>query len=199
MYLESKNFIVRKLELEDREYIKALEESRPWAKGMLEFKDSLPGGDGFDYFEHLWAEYMNENYFWSIFRKDGQFCGDVQLEQNSETEYHFYIQLMDDAKIEGFGKELFEQLIEEIIKESGPKYLEFELWNLIPMESSLNSSKSNYLPDWNKFFYLFADNQFLEELYIPECDKKTFTCILEKNLKNAYDSARMQGDEVWRG
>ena len=26
-------------------------------------------------------------------------------------------------------------------------------------------------------------NQFLEELYIPECDKKTFTCILEKNLK----------------
>ena len=35
------------------DYIKALEESRPWAKGMLKFKDSLPGGDGFDYFEHL--------------------------------------------------------------------------------------------------------------------------------------------------
>ena len=67
MYLESKNFIVRKLELKDREYIKALEESRPWAKGMLKFKDSLLGGDGFDYFEHLWAEYMNENYFVSIF------------------------------------------------------------------------------------------------------------------------------------
>lgn len=129
MYLESKNFIVRKLELEDREYIKSLEESRPWAKGMLTFKDSLPGGDRFDYFEHLWAEYINENYFWCIFRKDGQFCGDVQLDQNSETEFHFYIQLMDDAKIEGFGTELFEQLIEEIVKESGAKYLEFELWN----------------------------------------------------------------------
>lgn len=129
MYLESKNFIVRKLELEDREYIKALEESRPWAKGMLKFKDSLPGGDGFDYFEHLWTTYIDEKYFWCIFRKDGQFCGDVQLDRNSETEYHFYIQLMDDAKIEGFGTELFVQLIEEIIKESGAKYLEFELWN----------------------------------------------------------------------
>lgn len=96
---------------------------------MLEFKDSLPGGDGFDHFEYLWAEYMNENYFWCIFRKDGQFCDDVQLERNSETEYNFYIQLMDDAKIEGFGTELFEQLIEEMIKESGAKYLEFELWN----------------------------------------------------------------------
>ena len=103
-----------------------------------------------------------------------------------------------------------------------------ELWNLIPMDSSLNSSKSNYLPDWNKYFYAFADNQYLmyenvlkyekihgifnksqrdnlvmpwslEELYIPEHDKKSFTCILEKNLKNVYDSARMQGYEVWSG
>ena len=129
MYLESKNFIVRKLELEDREYIKALEETRPWAKGMLKFKASLPGGDRFDYFEHLWAEYINEKYFWCIFRKDGQFCGDIQLDQDSETEYHFYIQLMDDAKIEGFGTELFEHVIEEIVKESGEKHLEFELWN----------------------------------------------------------------------
>lgn len=129
MYLESKNFIVRKLEIEDKENIKALEESRPWAKGILKFKDSLPGGDGFDYFEHLWADYIDKDYFWCIYRKDGQFCGDVQLDQNSETEYHFYIQLMDDAKIEGFGTELFEQLIDEIVEESGAKYLEFELWN----------------------------------------------------------------------
>ena len=43
--------------------------------------------------------------------------------------YLFYIQLMDDAKIEGFGSELFEQLIKEIVEESGAKYLEFELWN----------------------------------------------------------------------
>lgn len=36
-----------------------------------------------------------------------------------------------------------------------------ELWNLMPMDSSLNSSKSNRLPDWNRFFGKFADNQFI--------------------------------------
>lgn len=129
MHLESKNFIVRKLKEEDRDNIKDLEESRPWAKGMLKFKDSLPGGSKFDFFGNLWADYMNAEFFWCIYRKDGQFCGDVQLDKDSETEYHFYIQLMDDAKIEGFGTELFEQLIDGIVKESGAKHLEFELWN----------------------------------------------------------------------
>lgn len=102
-----------------------------------------------------------------------------------------------------------------------------ELWNLMPMESSLNSSKSNNLPDWNKYFNAFADNQYLMyqsvqkyevimdifykckrdnlimpwslgELYVPKCDKCLFTCVLEKNLKNVYDSAMMQGYEVWK-
>ena len=102
-----------------------------------------------------------------------------------------------------------------------------ELWNLIPMDSSLNSSKSNYLPDWNKYFEAFAGNQYsmyqnvikydkihdafdkcqrdnlvmpwsLEELYTPECDRSSFYCVLEKNLKNVYDSARMQGYEIWK-
>lgn len=102
-----------------------------------------------------------------------------------------------------------------------------ELWNLLPMDSSLNSRKSNKLPDWNKYFYGFADNQYamlqnvqeyekiksifykcqrdnlvmpwaLEELYVPSCDKSSFTCILEKKLKNIYDSARMQGYVVWK-
>ena len=102
-----------------------------------------------------------------------------------------------------------------------------ELWNLLPMDSSLNSSKNNKLPEWSKYFCLFANNQYLmyqnvqkyekikaifnkcqrdnlvmpwslEELYIPGCDKHSFTCILEKNLKNVYDSAKMQGYEIWR-
>ena len=102
-----------------------------------------------------------------------------------------------------------------------------ELWNLIPMDSSLNSSKSNYWPDWNKYFEAFAGNQYsmyqnvikydkihdafdkcqrdnlvmpwsLEELYTPECDRSSFYCVLEKKLKNVYDSARMQGYEIWK-
>lgn len=36
-----------------------------------------------------------------------------------------------------------------------------ELWNLMPMDTSLNSSKSNRLPKWNPFFQNFAQNQYL--------------------------------------
>lgn len=36
-----------------------------------------------------------------------------------------------------------------------------ELWNLMPMDSSLNSSKGNKLPKWNPFFERFARNQFI--------------------------------------
>ncbi len=36
-----------------------------------------------------------------------------------------------------------------------------ELWNLMPMDSSLNSSKSNKLPAWNPFFKSFSQNQYL--------------------------------------
>ena len=38
-----------------------------------------------------------------------------------------------------------------------------ELWNLMPMDSALNSSKSNKLPEWDPFFGRFSNNQF--ELY----------------------------------
>lgn len=41
------------------------------------------------------------------------------------------------------------------------KYGEDELWNLMPMDASLNSSKSNRLPKWNPFFQNFAQNQYL--------------------------------------
>ena len=36
-----------------------------------------------------------------------------------------------------------------------------ELWNLMPMDSSLNSSKSNKLPKWDPFFNRFAANQYM--------------------------------------
>lgn len=36
-----------------------------------------------------------------------------------------------------------------------------ELWNLMPMDSALNSSKSNKLPKWDPFFGQFASNQYI--------------------------------------
>ena len=101
-----------------------------------------------------------------------------------------------------------------------------ELWNLMPMDSSLNSSKSNKLPKWNPFFDAFSENQYLmyqmiqkkhglhklfeacyrdnlhsiwagRELYRPGNTKEEFYHILQKNMQPVYDSARRQGYEIW--
>ena len=101
-----------------------------------------------------------------------------------------------------------------------------ELWNLMPMDSSLNSSKSNRLPRWDSFFGAFAENQYLmyrlvhekpelhkrfeacyrdnlhsiwamQELYREGNSPERFRGILEENMKPVYESARRQGYEVW--
>lgn len=101
-----------------------------------------------------------------------------------------------------------------------------ELWNLMPMDSSLNSSKSNKLPKWDPFFKNFAQNQYLmynlmhektgiyklfegcfrdnlhsiwagQELYRKGNTQEEFYNILSKNMQPVYDSARRQGYEIW--
>lgn len=129
MYIESRHFTVDKLQIKDKDNIRRLEESRPWAKVILDVKSQLPDDNRADYFDTLWKEYQSQDYFWGIYRKDGTFCGDIQLDRDSDTEYHLYIQVMDDVDIEGFGTEIFEQLIDKIVEESGARHLEFELWN----------------------------------------------------------------------
>ena len=102
-----------------------------------------------------------------------------------------------------------------------------ELWNLMPMDSSLNSAKSNQLPIWDKFFKTFAHNQFImyqeiynsdkihdlfrkcyrdnihsiwamDELYKKGNSKSEFINILEKNMRPVYDSAKRQGYKLWK-
>lgn len=101
-----------------------------------------------------------------------------------------------------------------------------ELWNLMPMDSSLNSSKSNRLPKWDPFFLKFAKNQFVmyeqihekegirklyescyrdnlhsiwagQELYRKGNSEAEFLHILEKNMLPIYASAKRQGYEMW--
>jgi hypothetical protein len=101
-----------------------------------------------------------------------------------------------------------------------------ELWNLMPMDSSLNSAKSNRLPKWDPFFKRFARNQYImygliherdeirklyeacyrdnlhslwagQELYRKGNTEIEFYNILQKNMQPVYDSARRQGYEVW--
>ena len=102
-----------------------------------------------------------------------------------------------------------------------------ELWNLMPMDSSLNSAKSNRLPQWDPFFTRFSENQFVlyrlihekpgihklyegcwrdnlhsiwagQELYRPGNSRETFSTILQDNMRPVYDSARRQGYEIWK-
>lgn len=101
-----------------------------------------------------------------------------------------------------------------------------EIWNLIPVEASLNSSKRDRLPDWDKYFLNFAYNQFelnkviytypkvrdlfalcqrdnlnslwaTENLYIENISISRFFGLLEDRLKPVYKAARMQGYNVW--
>lgn len=101
-----------------------------------------------------------------------------------------------------------------------------ELWNLMPMDSSLNSAKSNRLPKWDPFFMRFARNQYImygliheredihrlfescyrdnlhsiwagQELYRKGNTREEFYNILEKNMQPVYESARRQGYEIW--
>lgn len=101
-----------------------------------------------------------------------------------------------------------------------------ELWNLMPMDPALNSSKSNNLPKWEPFFDVFADNQYVlyemiqkkpgihslfekcykdnlhsiwagQELYRAGNTKEMFTTILHKNMEPIYDSAKRQGYPIW--
>ena len=101
-----------------------------------------------------------------------------------------------------------------------------ELWNLTPMDGRLNSSKSNKLPEWNAYFQALAENQYFlyqmifskelvrkqfekcrrdnlnavwaaETLYVEGNSEGQFKNILEHNLKPLYESAKLQGYELW--
>jgi len=65
-----------------------------------------------------------------------------------------------------------------------------ELWNLMPMDSSLNSSKSNKLPKWDPFFRKFASNQY--SMYNLLCDdnkpevRKRYEACFRDNLHSIW-------------
>ena len=102
-----------------------------------------------------------------------------------------------------------------------------ELWNLIPMDGNLNSSKNNKLPDWDAYYKRFCDNQYilnetiqtnekarekfekckqnnlnsiwpLEELYIQKIGKERFFNVLYGRLHPIYESAMTQGYDIWK-
>ena len=63
-----------------------------------------------------------------------------------------------------------------------------ELWNLSPMESSLNSSKSNRLPNWDDFFIRFAKNQYIMYEKIHEKEQR-FTAAFRQRARKKKGTA----------
>lgn len=83
-----------------------------------------------------------------------------------------------------------------------------ELWNLMPMDSSLNSSKSNRLPQWDKFFIRFAQNYYVDvnctyksknhaEFYLKELDALTKEEGIEYQLIAIYDDKMNKREYRW--
>ena len=134
MFLESDNFIIDKVQTKDKENLKMLEYSRPWIKKLMNVIKQKSDSDEFDcfekdFFEKVWKDLLTNDYYWCIYRKDGQFCGDIGLDKEDDTDYQLYIRIMDNARIDGFGKEVFKLFIDKIIDETGAEHLEFELFD----------------------------------------------------------------------
>mgnify|MGYP002626748330 CR=1 FL=1 len=101
-----------------------------------------------------------------------------------------------------------------------------ELWNLIPTERSINSSKSNNLPDWDMYFgrlarteydaYLLMERDDRAQQLFDKCAKENlnneevrfrlyqqgqteehFTNQLEELMLPIYESARNMGFRKW--
>ena len=102
-----------------------------------------------------------------------------------------------------------------------------ELWNLSPTTRSINSSKSNNLPDWNEYFKRLCDLEFLAyetvwkyekvhkefdkclnehvnnsdirmKLYIPNISRIEFSNRLEEIMTPIYTAAKNMGFENWK-
>ena len=101
-----------------------------------------------------------------------------------------------------------------------------EMWNLMPVNPSLNASKRDMLPNWDRYFLGFVQNQFMlnqmiykyeklahifrecrrdnlnsawsvEELHVKNIKKNQFCKVLESRLKPIYELARTQGYRIW--
>ena len=119
------------MEESDKENVYLLEISRPWMKYLHDLKDELENATGkkADIFEELFESYINSNTYWVIERKPNTYIGSVTIDRDGKYEAFLYIQVLDDANIDGFGKELFDDVIDNIAHEFLITTFYIDLWN----------------------------------------------------------------------
>lgn len=68
-----------------------------------------------------------------------------------------------------------------------------ELWNLHPTTRAINASKSNKLPDWNKYFPRFCEQEYFSYQMIWKYDKvhEEFQKCAEEHLNNQEVQRRL--------
>ncbi|MCR5638185.1 MAG: HNH endonuclease, partial [Lachnospiraceae bacterium] len=134
------------------------------------------------YFQQSWIEMIQDNTVpilgWIQYEK-------VKWLQNNNPEVPglvYKLEALDDKKrklekVRDLWKEIMKiRKVNDVftgdILESDKKYdvdhfipfsfvMNDELWNLSPMDPNLNSAKNNRLPDWDKFFKGFVNNQLI--------------------------------------
>lgn len=72
-----------------------------------------------------------------------------------------------------------------------------ELWNLMPMDSNLNSAKNNRLPKWETYFGRFAQNQFIMYKMINDSGNPQIHKLYEACFKDNLHSI-WAGQELYR-
>lgn len=125
MYISSRNFYIRSLEERDKEFIKYVEETRPWNRAFDNTEDVF----NYRLFDDMWNNYIEAKESWCIFNKDNQFYGVIHIDRESETECEIYFQMLPDVDIKGIGSELLNKFLEALNEVYGIEEFEVSLWD----------------------------------------------------------------------
>ena len=99
---------------------------------------------------------------------------DLGMDRNLTSQRKYWIGFMKTENV-------FDMISEKIINRDNfhlDHYIPFsfvlhnQIWNLTPLDPSNNLEKSDILPDWDRTFEIFSDNQYRFYIWAKGCGKK---------------------------
>ena len=132
-----------------------------------------------------------------ISRKVSPEIEDERKLENVRTLWKMYSKITERPLVDIYSKDCIQEKklsIDHFIPRS---YLSNdELWDLIPMDKSLNSSKSNRLPNWDDYYSEFSDKQFLlYETIFPKDQKRICDEFVKQFIKCKRDNLNSLASE----
>lgn len=213
--------------------------------GIIYTFNAISGLDSTILVDDRWAEYIKRNYEiicgWIQFnlivylqRRNPNVPGISSKlappkERNLDKVKRFWKSIMDVAPVhEIYGAALMDKSDVSIDHFVPWSYVAHdELWNLSPTTKSINSKKSNYLPDWDAYFPLLQELEYYayqkvweypqihrefsrcvkehvnsvdvqHKLYRQNLTQKEFFHNLEEIIRPVYEAAQNMGFDCWR-